>query len=322
MKILVTGGAGFIGSHLVEHHLGKGDEVIAVDNCWSGSEDNIKPFLSNPQFTFYKTSFLEWPEKEAVLASVDRIYNMAAFVGMQNVLDHPLETLQVNCQICEQIFEAAAKRSDKPGIFVASSSEAYGPQDCALGENQQLLLDSVDKGQLTYPVSKIHNELIAKSYFKKFDVPCVIVRIFNTIGQRQTGFYGMVVPRLVKQAVKNEPITVFDDGDQTRAFCNARDSVVMFDQLMGCPEAQGEVVNVGHETTISINDLAQLVKKLAGSTSEIIHVPFEKAYRNSNEYIQIKNRWPLLDKLKGLIDVKYQWTLEKSIEDLIEQARQ
>lgn len=321
MKILVTGGAGFIGSHLVEYHLDLGDEVVAVDNCLTGTEENIKSFLPNPKFTFHKTSFLEWDEKKDVLPNVDMIYNMAAIVGIQNVLDHPIETLEVNSEICKQIFQTVSKLEKKPNIFVASTSEVYGGQSGSLSEKQPLKLESVNKGEMTYPVSKIQNELCAKSYSKSFAVPCVIARLFNTIGPRQSGFYGMVLPHFVEQAVHNKPITVFGSGEQVRSFCNVGDTVRILAQLMQCPKAQGRIVNVGDDRAISINKLAQLVKKLADATSEITHVPFEEAYHNSNEYVQIKYRKPALDRLKSFIDVKYNWTLEESIKDLINRKR-
>lgn len=315
MEVLITGGAGFIGSHIAEHHLKKGDKVIVVDNCCSKSYDNLKNFANNPNLVFIKSNFLNWDGLMQAAMRVSRIYNMAAIVGVQNVLEHPLSTLDGNVNILVRILKTVSKLDKKPVILVASTSEVYGAQEGMLNESMALHLETTMKIHASYVVSKIHNEAISKIYSSELSVPCVVTRIFNTVGPRQTGYYGMVVPRFVEQAVSNMPITVYGDGKQSRSFCNVVDTVKILDALLCEESATGDVFNVGNNEHISIMDLALLVKRVAASTSEIVHIPIDKAYHH--DYMEIKHRQPNLEKTNSLINYRPQWTLEETIKDLI-----
>jgi UDP-glucose 4-epimerase len=316
MRVLVTGGAGFIGSHIVDYHLSRGDDVIAIDDLSSGQLENIITWINDVHFRFIQMDILQSKDLREIVANVDRIYNMGAIVGMQKVLENPLLTLNVNIGILEKILNAAAQLEKKPIIIVASSSEVYGRQLGALSESQPLSLETTLKGHANYPVSKMCNEVMALSYYKEYGVPVIAARIFNTIGPRQFGHYGMVVPRFVKAAVKNEPITVYGDGSHTRAFCDARDLVNILAKLAESPRALGQVINVGKDESTSMDGLAKLVKEIAKSESSIQYIPIKEAY-NSN-YIEIPHRKPDLSLLCSLIDVDYEWSLTQTIANLVE----
>lgn len=315
MQILVTGGAGFIGSHIVDYHMKKGDRVIAIDDLSSGSAENLQHWRHHPNLKFITADILQSGVIEENIHALDRIYNMGAIVGMQKVLHNPLLTLDVNIKILEKILIASKPLAKRPVIIVASSSEVYGCQNGMLGEKDPLILETTLKGHACYPVSKLCNEVMAEAYYKEAGVPIITVRIFNTIGPRQTGYYGMVVPRFVKQAVHNEPITLFGDGSQTRAFCDARDLVRILATLAETPKAYGQIINVGNEQSIHIRELANLVKSLAKSTSIISQTPISEAY--NADYIEIPHRKPDLTYLNTLISFQYEWSLKQTIEDLI-----
>lgn len=317
MHIMVTGGAGFIGSHLVEYHLAQGDEVIAIDDLSSGTLENLASFIDHPKLTFIQTDILKDERViEKNLPLVDRVYNMGAIVGMQKVLHNPLLTLDVNIKILEKILRAATLLKNKPTIIVASSSEVYGRQSGKLSEKQPLTLETTLKGHANYPVSKLCNEVMAESYFKEHDIPTIIIRIFNTIGPRQSGYYGMVVPRFVDEALNNKPITIFGDGEQTRAFCDARDLVRLLSKLAENPKALGQIINIGKDESISMRELAELVKFEAKSQSNFEYIPITEAY--NRDYIEIPHRQPDLNYLRSFIDVQYEWSLKKTIADLIQ----
>lgn len=316
MRVLVTGGAGFIGSHLVDYHLNQGDQVTAVDNLSSGQLQNLNHWLENPHFTFIQADILQNKAIAHIVSSVDLIYNMGAIVGMQKVLHNPLLTLDVNIKILETILQTVATLEHKPTVIVASSSEVYGQQSGKLSESQPLSLETTIKGHANYPVSKLVNEVMARSYYKEHGVPTIVIRIFNTIGPRQTGFYGMVVPRFVTAAAENKSITVYGDGSNTRAFCDARDLVRILAQLSANPKAYGQVVNVGKDESISTLELANLVRAQANSKADVIYVPIAQAY--NSDYIEIPHRKPDLSLLRSLVDVKYDWSLQDTITNLLE----
>lgn len=320
MNILITGGAGFIGSNLVEHHLKRGDHVRVIDDLSTGCADNITPFLKNERFRFEQADLVTWKGLREAASWADRIYNLAAVVGMFHVLSHPVEVNRVNIMGCERILREASRSGRDSQIVIASSSSVYGhsPYD-ALREDSNLRISPTNP-LILYALSKLTNELHATAYAEKHKVRVVTVRLFNNVGPRQRGMYGFVVPRFVQQAMTGEPITVFGDGSQTRSFCDVRDTVAILDGLAGTPAAYGKVVNVGNDREITIKQLAELVRARANSSSRIDYVPFAKAY--GKEFDQIPQRRPVLDRLRGLINYRHQWTLEDTVDDLIERHRQ
>ena len=331
LHILVTGGAGFIGSHLVEYHLSKGDKVHAVDDLSTGSHDNIAPFVENPHFRFTQADILVWEDLYKATAWADRVYHMAAVVGVHKVLVEPIKCLATNIAGCERVLRAASAGGWKPQIVIASTAEVYGqgilagaptqsgpsPADDFAGfrEDAELTVGSTAIKRWNYPISKLANEALGLSYGQAFGMAVMISRFFNTVGPRQTGRYGMVVPRLIEQAVTGKPITVYGDGTQTRSFCDVRDTVVMLDALAGLPQSAGEIVNVGNNREISIRGLAEMIKARAKSPSPIKHISYLEAYGEGN--VETLRRKPDLDKMLGLIHYSHRWRLEDTVDDLI-----
>jgi UDP-glucose 4-epimerase len=320
MRVLVTGGAGFIGSHIVEYQLSLGNQVYAVDNLSSGRESNITPFLKSPNFRFINEDIIVWKDIEKIVHWADCIYHIAAVVGVFKVLEEPERVLAVNIAGTERLLRAIRKSDWRPRVIIASSSEVYGPSnEPILKEDSNIIVEAAARNRWHYSVSKLADESFGLAYYRKCNIPVTLIRFFNTIGPRQMGRYGMVVPRFVEQAVNNEPICVFGDGTQTRSFCDVRDTVVLLDQLANNPKSIGEIVNVGNDREISIEGLAQTVKQVADSNSTIKKVPYEQAY--GEEYVDIKCRRPDLTKLKSLTNHQFQWTLERTLSDLVEQTR-
>ncbi|MDI9819354.1 MULTISPECIES: NAD(P)-dependent oxidoreductase [unclassified Legionella] len=316
MRILVTGAAGFIGSHLVQYHLKKGDTVCGIDDMSSGVESNIQPFLPDPEFHFIQDDIITWPEIEKFAAWADRIYHMAAIVGVYKVIDEPERVLAVNIAGCERLLRAVRKANWKAQLLLASSAEVYGPSNkLPLAEDDNIILETAAKNRWNYAISKLANEAMGLSYHQKFNIPIVMARLFNTIGPRQTGRYGMVVPNFVKQAMSNLPITVFGTGNQTRSFCDVRDTVVMLDLLMNTNSSFGEIINVGNDREITINQLANVVKQTVNPDAVIDHIPYLEAY--GENYVDIQRRRPQLKKLFSLIEFQHQWSLEATIKSLM-----
>lgn len=320
MRILITGGCGFIGSHIAEYHLGKGDEVHVVDDLSSGTLQNIATFKSNPAFHFDQTDILTWPDLDDAVRSCDRIYHFAAIVGIFKVLSDPVGVISSNVIATRRLFQSIADGSARPLVVVASSSSVYGdsPKN-PLNENDNLIVKPPKHPLATYAISKISDEAIALAYYKSANIPVIMPRMFNTVGPRQTGRYGMVVPRFVSQACHNEPFTVFGDGTQTRSFCDVRDVVVMLDLLAQQPNAIGKAVNVGNDHEISINELAEVVCKCTGRKNPSHYIPYNEAY--GMEFTDITQRRPDLSKLMSLISFKHKWTLESTINYLIADSK-
>lgn len=321
MHILITGGAGFIGSHLVELHLARGDKVHVVDDLSTGSMDNVNRFIDQPNYHFDSADLLTWPQLERVAAWADRIYHLAAVVGVYRVLAEPTKVLAVNIAGFERLLRAVHNSGWKPQLVLASSSEVYGHNDQELlRENQDLVISTRAGTRWNYSVSKIADEALCMSFSKHFGIPTVIARFFNTVGPRQSARYGMVIPRFIEQAVIGDNITVFGPGDQTRSFCDVRDTVAALDRVAehaSTPDVV--VVNVGNDREISINDLAALIVERAGSRSKIEHIPVLQAY--GEDFEDIRRRRPALEKLRTLTGFTHRFTLEQTIDDLIAAQR-
>jgi UDP-glucose 4-epimerase len=321
VHVLITGGAGFIGSHLAELHLARGDKVHVVDDLSTGSIENIRPFLKQQNFLFDHADLLTWDKLDRVAAWADRVYHLAAVVGVYRVLAEPTKVLAVNIAAFERLLRAVNASGWKPQLVLASSSEVYGHNDHdLLREEQDLVISTRTGTRWLYSVSKIADEALCMSFAKHFGIPTVITRFFNTVGPRQTGRYGMVIPRFIEQAVNGEDITVFGPGDQTRSFCDVRDTVAALDKVAEhatTPEPM--VVNVGNDREISINDLAQLIVDRSGSKSRIQHMPLLQAY--GEDFEDIRRRRPALERLRTLTGFKHKFTLEQTIDDLIASKR-
>lgn len=321
MHVLVTGGAGFIGSHLVEHHLAKGDAVHVVDNLSTGRLDNIEPFLRGHRFQFDEADILTWSGLEKATIWADRIYHMAAVVGVFRVLEDPIRVLATNIAGTERLLRFACAGQWKPQVLIASSSEVYGPtSESLLQEDAMLYVNSGCTSRWNYAISKLTDEAQGLSYARQHDIPICIVRLFNTVGPRQTGRYGMVVPRFVEQALSGGPITIYGGGAQTRSLCDVRDTIVALDLLAGTPAASGQIVNVGNDREISINSLADLVCERAKTAVARHHLSYVEAY--GQQYDDILRRKPSLEKLVRLTGFTHRWRLEETLDDLIAQYRE
>lgn len=319
MAILITGAAGFIGSNLTAYHLKKGDVVYGVDNLLTGKLENIAPFRDSPHFHFFEADLTQWTALKEVLESVDKVYHLAAVVGIFYVLNDPLNTLDINIKTTQVLLETLTKVSNPPKLLITSSSEVYGAQTALLSEDQTLKLESTTKSHASYCISKMTNEAMVTAYQAQHQIPCVITRLFNTIGHNQSTQYGMVVPRFIQQAILNQPITVFGDGEQSRSFCDVRDTVEMLDLLISNPASTGNLYNVGQAQSLSMLQLASLIRKLANSESEITFTPFNDIYHDG--YMVIRSRQPDMSRFQQLNPYQYQWSLEQTLKDLIDTAR-
>lgn len=319
-NILVTGGAGFIGSHVVAYHITKGDNVWAVDNLEAGKITHIAPFQHLSQFRFDQASVQNWPKLEEAVKWADRIYNIAGTVGQRNVLAQPINTLTNNIDSCESILKMMNRVNSKARMITTSTSELYmnaeTNPDGAVSEQAILKFESGKFLQGSYPVSKFVNEMMALSYIYEKGLDCVIARLFNTIGINQSGLYGMVVPTFIHQALNSQPLTVFGTGLQTRSFCDARDTVKQLDLLMDNPESKGQIVNVGNDKECSIIDLAHLILKETASHSTIKYLSYAEAY-GYKDFVDVMNRRPDLTKLNQLTGYTHQYTLVDTIREIL-----
>ena len=276
-KALITGGAGFIGTHLAQALLERDYDVQVIDDLSTGSLENIQHLKSHPRFSYVIDSALNQPVMAELVDRADAVFHLAAAVGVRLIVEQPVSTIETNIKATEIVLELAARQS-KP-LLVTSTSEVYGKLDKErFGEEDDLVLGPTSKARWCYAASKIIDEFLAKAYFKEKGLPVVVVRLFNTIGPRQTGQYGMVVPRFVRQALGGEPITVYGDGSQRRSFTWVGDVVNAMVDLINNPGAYGGVFNIGHTTETSILDLAKAVRELTESSSDTVLVPYEQAY--------------------------------------------
>ena len=299
MKNLITGGAGFIGSHLAEKLLETGEEVVIIDNLSTGSKDNIKRLLLNPKCSFKFDTILNEKLMAGLVKSCDCIYHLAAAVGVKFIIDNPLESIRTNVGGTEIVLRLASSLGGKK-VILASTSEIYGkdrPGKHVFKEDDDRALSPTTTSRWSYSCTKALDEFLALAYWREKRLPVVIVRFFNTCGPRQTGRYGMVVPRFVKQALSNNPITVYDDGKQARCFTDVKDAVKAVILLAKNKKAVGEVFNIGNpNNNITINALAKKIKIMTKSKSRIKHISYENAYHDGFE--DMRRRAPDITKLK------------------------
>lgn len=313
MRDLVTGGAGFIGSHLVEALLHRGDEVVVIDNLSTGSFRNLRHLSSHPRLVFLEESVLNRPVIERLVDRSDRIFHLAAAVGVRYVVEHPLRALLTNIHGAEYVLEAASR--DRKPVILFSTSEVYGKSDAVpFAESSDRVMGPTAVSRWAYASSKAVDEFLALAYRKERGLPVVIVRCFNTCGPRQSGRYGMVVPRFIRRAIAGQPIEVYGDGKQTRCFSFVGDVVRGVLMLADCPDAYGEVFNIGTDEEISVNDLAARVRTLAESASPIVHIPYEEIYGSSFE--DMRRRVPDLSKIQKFVGYRP----EVRLDDLLAQT--
>jgi UDP-glucose 4-epimerase len=296
-NVLVTGGAGFIGSHLVEELLGRGHAVVAIDDLSTGTIWNLDEARKHPRFSYYIDTVMNEPLMAELVDRADMIFHLAAAVGVRLIVERPVHTIETNIRGTEIVLELAARKKKK--VLLTSTSEVYGKSaKVPFRETDDLVLGSTTRPRWAYACSKAIDEFLGLAYYRQYGMPVVIARLFNTVGPRQTGQYGMVVPRFVEQALTGRPLTVYGDGTQTRAFAYVGDVVAGLIGLMEVPRAHGEVFNVGNDREISIADLARLVIERTASTSQIEYIPFERAYDENFEDLQ--RRVPDLTKIRSL----------------------
>jgi UDP-glucose 4-epimerase len=297
LRNLITGGAGFIGSHLAEALLADGDEVFILDDLSTGSVENIRHLKKHDRFQHVFDSIMNKHLLAEMVDECDVVFHLAAAVGVRLIVESPVRTIETNVHGTQFVLDAASKK--KKLVFAASTSEVYGKSDkVPFHEDADLVLGPTSKGRWSYAASKALDEFLALSYWKEKKQPVVIARLFNTVGPRQTGRYGMVLPNFVRQSLNGEPITVYGTGKQSRCFCDVRDSVQAIMRLVATEKAIGEVVNIGNTHEISIEGLAHLVKERTGSKSPITYVPYDQAYEPGFE--DMPRRVPALGKLERL----------------------
>ena len=314
-RYLITGGAGFIGSHLSEELLVKGHQVTIIDDLSTGKFENIEHLVENPNFQYAIDTITNNIVLDRIASKCDVIYHLAAAVGVQLVVEKPILTIETNFKGTEAVLKTALRYRSK--VIITSTSEVYGKGDrLPFKEDDDVLFGPTVNSRWTYAGSKMMDEFLALAYFQEKGLPVVVCRLFNTIGPRQTGRYGMVVPRFVKQALAGEPITVYGDGEQRRSFTWVGDVVQGLVQLAETPEAVGEVFNIGNYRDISILELAQLVKKMTGSSSEIVIIPYEEAYKEGFE--DMRRRLPDISKIKALTGYEPTLVLEEILEKVID----
>jgi len=297
LRFLITGGAGFIGSHLAERLLDRGDRVVLLDNLSTGSMDNIRHLKASERMEYHLDNIENHQLVAELVDDADVVVHLAAAVGVKLIVESPVRTIETNVNGTQRILEAACKK--RKLVLTASTSEVYGKNtNVPFHEDADLVLGPTTKGRWSYAASKALDEFLALSYWKEKHLPVIVVRLFNTVGPRQIGRYGMVLPNFVKAALDNTTISVYGDGKQSRCFCDVRDTVEALVRLIDTQRAVGEVVNVGNTEEISIEGLAQLVKQRTASSSAIEFVPYDQAYEPGFE--DMMRRVPSVDKLQAL----------------------
>jgi len=318
MKIVVTGGAGFIGSHLSEALLAKGDRVTAVDNLSTGSLKNVEHLRGNPNYELVVESVTNEMVLDHVVRGADIVYHLAAAVGVKLIVERPVRTIETNIMGTEAVLKVAARYGTR--VFIASSSEVYGKSDAVpFTEESDTVLGPTTHSRWCYACSKAIDEFLALAYHRQNGLPVVIGRFFNTVGPRQTGQYGMVIPRFVQQALAGEPITVYGDGKQVRCFCHVQDIVAALPALLEKKEAAGGIFNMGSNERITINDLAAKVKAITKSRSKIVHIPYDEAYEAGFEDMAVRE--PDITRVKKLVGFRVTRGIEQIIRDVAEYFR-
>ena len=313
MKYLVTGGAGFIGSHLVESLLSDGHHVTVVDDYSTGSLDNLRHLLKNPRLEVIEGDVLKLPELEYLIVRSDMVFHLAAAVGVELVVRDPVRTIVTNVHGTERVLTGAARKGTR--VLVASTSEVYGKSEKEeFTESDDLLIGPPTHSRWSYACSKLLDEFFCMAYYRSHKLPVTVVRLFNTVGPRQTGRYGMVLPRFVAKALKNEPLQVYGDGSQSRCFCHVADTVRALRLLSETKKSVGTVYNVGSTRETTIEGLAELVIKRMKSKSKIQYVPYEKAYEKGFE--DMRRRLPDTGRLNKLTGWAPRNSLEKIIDDV------
>ena len=318
MKYLITGGAGFIGSHLSDALIARGDEVIVLDNLTTGRSSNIEQLLPNPNFTLIEGSILDTNLVNEIVESVDHVLHLAAAVGVFNIIDKPLESLTTNIRGTENILEAAYKHNKE--VLIASSSEIYGKNSSGpLNEESDRIIGSPLKSRWSYSEAKAIDESMAQFYHLEKGLRTRIIRLFNTVGPRQVGHYGMVVPRFVQAALNNEPLTVYGSGEQSRCFCHVYDAVRGITAVIDSEATIGEVFNIGNNHEISIESLALQIIHLTRSQSIITKIPYDNAYKPGFE--DMRRRIPDIAKIKSVRGWIPQLSLDAIIFDIANHLR-
>jgi UDP-glucose 4-epimerase len=319
LRYLITGGAGFIGSHLAERLLQKNDKVVLLDNLSTGSMENVRHLKGSENLEYH----LDGIENKQLLAELvddaDIIVHFAAAVGVKLIVESPVRTIETNVNGTELVLAAASKK--KKLVLLASTSEVYGKNtQVPFREDADLVLGPTSKGRWSYAASKALDEFLAIAYWKEKRQPVIVARFFNTVGPRQTGRYGMVLPNFVQRALRQEPIEVYGDGKQSRCFCDVRDTVEALIRLFPLEEAIGEVINIGNTQEITIEDLAKLVKARTGSSSPIHYIPYDQAYEPGFE--DMMRRVPSIDKLHLLTGFRPLTSLDEIIDRVAAYYRQ
>ena len=318
MRALITGGAGFIGSHLAEALLAEGHEVDIIDNLSTGSIRNVGHLKTNPRFRYTIDTLTNEPLLAELIDRNDVIFHFAAAVGVKLIVEEPVHTIETNVHGTEVVLKHASKKRKK--VVLASTSEVYGKSaDVPFREDADLVMGATVKHRWAYACSKAIDEFLALAYYKERNLPVIIVRFFNTVGPRQTGQYGMVLPSFVRQALSGEPITVFGDGTQSRSFTYVGDVVACLVKLVNEPKALGQVFNIGNKEEVTILRLAEIVKSRTGSSSPIEFIPYDKAYEEGFE--DMPRRVPDLSKIRELVGYEPKVQLDEIITKVIEYFR-
>jgi len=315
LRVLITGGAGFIGSHLSEAYLQRGDEVFVIDDLSTGSIENIRHLKDHARFHYTIDSIHNQPVTAELVDQCDVIFHLAAAVGVKLIVESPVRTIENNVHGTEVVLSLANKKKKK--VLVASTSEVYGlSAEVPFREDGNLVMGATNKGRWSYACSKAIDEFLALAYWREKKLPTIVVRLFNTVGPRQTGQYGMVIPTFVKQALAGRPITVYGSGKQSRCFCYVGDVVGALVRLMDAEDSVGEVFNIGSNQEISILDLAKRVKELTDSDSEIVFVPYDEAYEEGFE--DMPRRIPDTSKVNKLVGFKPEKRLDEILQAVID----
>lgn len=318
MRVLITGGAGFIGSHLADAYLQRGDEVLVIDDLSTGTIENIRHLKKNPRFHYTIDSVHNLPVTAELVDQCDVVIHLAAAVGVKLIVESPVRTIETNVRGTEVVLAQANKKNKR--VLIASTSEVYGlSADVPFREDGNLVMGATTKGRWSYACSKAIDEFLALAYWREKKLPTTVVRLFNTVGPRQTGRYGMVIPTFVKQALAGRPITVYGNGKQTRCFGYVGDVVGALIKVMDHPQSVGQVYNIGSNEEISIFKLAEKVKELTNSDSEIVFMPYDEAYEEGFE--DMPRRVPDITKIGDLIGFKPEMALDGILRSVIDFCR-